>query len=428
MTKPNQRIKLPYNLDLESRPYQGDILRDPRPNKVLVIPRRHGKTTLAIAKLVMEAIINPNSVYHYVFPYYKQAKQAVWIAPDMINSLVPREAIAKKNDSELALYFHNGSQIHVKGADNPDSMRGMDCKGVVFDEPAQIKAIIFDEIYYPILAANGGWSWYVGTPKGKNAFYHKYITAKKDPDWQVVHLKASTAGLFTPEQMSKIRSEMTQRAFAQEMECEFQDEGGTLFRGVRDCVADTLTGPEVNKQYLMGVDLAKYSDFTDISIIDRHTHEIVYRDSFNQIDWNLQKAKIESLARRYNNAKIRIDSSGQGDPITEDLMRTGLAVEPFRFTATSKKQLIENLVIILEEKRIKIPNDPNLIDQLEAFEAIVNERTGSVSYSAPAGLHDDAVISLSLACWNLGPKVTTAAENKKFNYEVTYDKFGRPTI
>jgi len=421
-------IKLPYNLDLASRPYQGEILRDERKNKILVLPRRHGKTTLAIAKLVMEAIIHPNHIYHYVFPFYRQAKEAVWIAPNMINQLVPPEAIQKKTEQPMILYFHNGSQIHVKGADSPDSLRSLGCNGVVFDEPAQIKPSIFDEIYYPILAANGGWSWYVGTPKGKNAFYQKYITAKKDPKWQVVHLKASEAGLFSQEQLNIIRGEMTQRAFAQEMEAEFMDDGGSLFRGVRECVADTLANPEVNKQYLMGVDLAKYSDFTDISIIDRHTHEIVHRDSFNQIDWNLQKAKIESLARRYNNAKIRIDSTGVGDPITEDLIRAGLTVEPFRFNGTSKKQLIENLVILLEEKKIKIPNDPTLIDQLEAYEAQVNERTGTVSYNAPAGLHDDSVISLALACWQLGPKTTISSQNRKFNFTVTYDKFGRPTI
>jgi glycerophosphoryl diester phosphodiesterase len=424
-----EEIKLPYNLDLESRPFQGEILRDSRRNKVLVIPRRHGKTTLAIAKLIMEAIINPNSIYHYVFPYYKQAKEAVWIAPDMINKLVPPVAIAKKNEQSLILFFHNGSQIHIKGADNPDSLRSLDCQGVIFDEPAQIKAAIFDEIYYPILAANGGWSWYVGTPKGKNAFYQKFITCRKDElNWQVVHLKASTAGLFTTEQLAKIRSEMTQKAFSQEMECEFLDDGGSLFHRVRENIADTLCNPEVNKQYLMGVDLAKYSDFTDISVLDRHEHKIVYRESFNQIDWNLQKAKIESIARRYNNAKIRIDSTGVGDPITEDLTRTGLTVEPYRFNATSKKQLIENLVIIMEEGKVKIPNDPNLIDQLEAFEATISDKSNNVSYNAPSGLHDDAVISLALACWNLGPKMNINSEGKKFNFKVSYDKFGRPSV
>lgn len=421
-------IILPYNLDLNARPYQREILLDDRKNKVLVIPRRHGKTTLAIAKLVMEAIINPGSVYHYVFPYYKQAKQAVWIAPNMINNLVPKEAIQNKNDSELALYLHNGSQIHIKGADNPDSMRGLDCQGVVFDEPAQIKSVVFDEIYYPILAANGGWSWYVGTPKGKNQFYQKYITAKKNPDWQVVHLKASDAGLFTPEQLAQIREEMTQKAFDQEMQCDFMDEGGTLFRKVRENVEDTLAPPMTGHQYLMGVDLAKYTDWTDISIIDRSTHKIVHRDRFNQIDWSLQRAKIESLARRYENAKIRIDSTGVGDPIVEELTKTGLTVEPFRFTAISKKQLIENLVILFEEGKIKIPDDPVLIDELEAFEATVNERTGNVRYSAPDGLHDDSVASLALACWDLGEKVGKVGKGHTFNFKMSYDKFGRPSV
>jgi len=115
---------LPYNLDLKSRPFQSEILRDERRFKVLVIPRRHGKTTLAIAKLVMEAIINPRKVFHYVCPTQRQAKQIVWSAPDMLKQLVPPAAVDRFNEVELICYLKNGSQIHVKGADNPDSLRG----------------------------------------------------------------------------------------------------------------------------------------------------------------------------------------------------------------------------------------------------------------------------------------------------------------
>jgi hypothetical protein len=174
-----EKIKLPYNLDLRARPFQREILLDKRQNKVLVLPRRHGKTSLAIAYINIEAIKHPNHVYHYVFPFFRQAKEAVWIAPNMINKLVPTQAIRRKTQQPMIIYYHNGSQIHLKGADSPDSLRSLDCHGVVFDEPAQIKPEVFDEIYYPILAANGGWAWFIGTPKDNGRAYFGFSTDRR---------------------------------------------------------------------------------------------------------------------------------------------------------------------------------------------------------------------------------------------------------
>jgi len=101
----------------------------------------------------------------------------VWSAPDMLKKLVPPEVIEKSNEVELIIYLKNGSQIHVKGADDPNSLRGSNAYGIVLDEYAQIKKEVFDEIYLPIVLANGGWIWIIGTPKGKNHFYDRYNIA-----------------------------------------------------------------------------------------------------------------------------------------------------------------------------------------------------------------------------------------------------------
>lgn len=419
---------LPYNLDLKSRPFQSEILRDERRFKVLVIPRRHGKTTLAIAKLVMEAIINPRKVFHYVCPTQRQAKQIVWSAPDMLKQLVPPAAVDRFNEVELICYLKNGSQIHVKGADNPDSLRGSNAYGTVLDEFDQMKAEVFQEIYLPIVLANGGWLWVMGTPKGKKGLFEKLAIAKNRPvDWHYMLIQASKAGILSKEVLDIARSEMTEAAYNQEFECNFLDNAGTLFRRIKENVKGTISEPVMGRQYVIGVDLAKYEDWTVLIVLDRTSHEIVYFDRFNKIDWNLQKSKIEALARRYNNAKCRIDATGVGDPVVEDLIRTGITVEPFKITSITKKQIVENLVLLLEQDKIKLPDIPELIDELESFSYELNERTGHVMYCAPSGKHDDIVIALCLAVWQLGEKLYKA-EVKKFNYKFSYDKFGSPII
>jgi len=45
-------------------------------------------------------------VCYYVLPTYRQAKQVVWDA--LISDHVPLDMIAKRNDSELAIYYKNG--------------------------------------------------------------------------------------------------------------------------------------------------------------------------------------------------------------------------------------------------------------------------------------------------------------------------------
>lgn len=424
-----KEILLPYNLDLSARPYQAEILTDPRRFKVLVIPRRHGKTTLAIAKIVMEAIIHPKKVFHYVCPTQRQAKQVVWSAPDMLKKLVPPQAVDRFNEVELICYLKNGSQIHVKGADTPDAGRGSNPYGVVLDEFDQIKSAVFQEIYMPIVLANGGWLWVIGTPKGKRGLFEKLAIAKNRPkEWQWMSLKASTAGILSPEVLTMAQAEMSEAAYNQEFECNFNDNAGTLFRRIRENVKGTLCEPVMGRQYIIGVDLAKYEDWTVIIVLDKTSHEVVYFDRFNKIDWNLQKSKIEAVARRYNNGKVRIDATGVGDPIYEDLQRTGINIEPFKITSANKKQLVENLVLLLEQDKIKLPDIPELIDELESFAYDLNERTGNISYCAPSGKHDDCVISLALAVWQLGEKVYKSETAKRFNYKVSYNKFGTPIM
>lgn len=396
-------IDLPYNFDVDQRPFQAQIWDSPKMNKLLCVPRRHGKTSLAINYLISEAIQNTNKVYWYVCPTQRQAKEVVWKAPDMINRYLPPQAVKNKNEVELCIYFKNGAQIHIKGADDPDSLRGTNPFGIIMDEYAQIKPQLYDEILMPIVKANGGWVWLMGTPKGRNDFFIKYQRLAQNPNWQVLKIKASEAGILSNEVLTEARQSMTERAFSQEFETEFLEGAGQVFRRIKENATSELREPESNVDYVLGVDLARVQDWTVIKVFNTKNWQEVYSDRFNQIDWNLQKARIEAIARRYNNALIRVDATGAGDIIAEDLKNQGLMVEAFVFTNNSKKNIMQNLSMLLESDQIKILPDDITIKELEAFTFEVGS-TGTIKYSAPEGLHDDAVCSLALAVWQLPVK------------------------
>jgi len=147
------------------------------------------------------------------------------------------------------------------------------------------------------------------------------------------------------------------------------------------------------------VDLAKYQDFSVITPFDLYTFKAKKQERFNQIDWNLQKAIIESNARKYNNAQLKIDRTGVGDPVVEDLERRGLNIGDdgaIVFSTRSRRELLDNLALLLEQDKIKIPNDEGLISELEAFQYTLTDK-GKIEVKTRKGFHDDRVMSLALA-------------------------------
>jgi len=95
------------------------------------------------------------------------------------------------------------------------------------------------------------------------------------------------------------------------------------------------------------------------------------------------------------NANALIDSTGLGDVILADLKRRGLRVEGYKFTNESKRILIDNLILYIAKAEVTFPEIKELIDELELFE--YDTSSPNIKYSAPAGFHDDFVISLGLA-------------------------------
>jgi len=162
-----------------------------------------------------------------------------------------------------------------------------------------------------------------------------------------------------------------------------------------------LSDVKFGHSYILGVDIGKVEDFTVLTVLDRETGEVVYWDRFNKIDYPFQKARITSIAQRYH-ARIIIDSTAVGAPIKEDLERAGNYVDDFKFSNKSKKELVEKLSIMIEQGKIRIPNNRVLIDELESFGYRLTE-SGNVIYSAPEGQHDDCVYSLGLAVWGFTP-------------------------
>ena len=387
---------------------------------MLVWHRRARKTTTALTELIKQALYRVG-VYWHIFPTYSEAKDAVWREPTMLFRILPAELISRTNEQELVVYLKNGSIIQLKGSDDPNLLRGAGPVGVVFDEFAQVKPDAW-MVIEPVLRANDGWAWFVGTPRGKNHLHQFYLRGQQDhPEWKSWLLKASDSGIIKPEQLEESRKSMKQADFNQEWECEFLEGIGAVFRGVRDIATAVPHKPLDNHVYVVGVDLAKVNDFTVIRVYDRNTNDQVYHDRFNTIEWPFQKKRIKAISDHYNHALCVLDATGLGDPIADDLTRAGVPVEPFKITEQSKKDLIEKLSIWIEQKRIHILNIEEALNEYDNFNYQIGE-TGRIRYGAPEGFNDDIVVADALACWSLQPLYKETYEKPKTRIQRAREK------
>lgn len=394
-------ITIPHNY--QPRQYQLDFLKAPQRFKISVLHRRAGKSKTAINQQIQRTQLK-KGIYYYFLPTYRQAKTVAW--DSLVKEHIPKEIVDKINDSELAVYYKNGSIQRFVGCEDIDKHRGINPIDVVFDEYSEEKEEIWTAIIQPILRENHGTATFIFTPKGKNHAWKLIQIAKDNPqEWFIQVLGVKDTNVFTEAELDEIKRNTPQALYAQEYECEFVEGAGQFFRRIHQNTYPIDRDLPQEGDFQLGVDLAKYNDWTVLTPFNLNYFIVYPQDRFNQVDWNLQKAKIEATSRRFNNALIWPDSTGIGDPVVEDLKSRGLRVggddgKGFKFTETSRMNLLNNLAILLEQDKIKIPNDDGLIAELEAFRYTMSEQ-GKIKVSVPEGLHDDRVMSLALAVWGV---------------------------
>ena len=372
---------------------------------VLCWHRRSGKDKTVVSQ-IPKKMFERVGLYLYFLPTYTQANKVIWKGADKSGfrflSHIPKEIIkGEPNETEMRVELVNGSIIQFVGADNIDRIVGTNPVGVVFSEFSLMKPNVWDLIR-PILAENTGWAIFIFTPRGMNHAWNLLQQAMNNPKWFVQILTVDDTQAISKEAIEEERLTMPQDLFEQEYYCKFIEGAGQFFRGIDRIITTEELKPEGTHKYQMGVDLAKYQDYTVITVIDLTSFKVVEIERFNQIDWALQKARIEAIYLRYFSPLTYIDSTGVGDPIYEDLFKRGLnRIQPFKFTEQSRRELLTNLQLHIEQGKISIPDNQILINELRSMRYELMGDKGKVKAVVPDGMHDDMIMSLALACYQL---------------------------
>jgi hypothetical protein len=388
----------------------------PTVNEIVVVcGSKFGKSLSASACLTNAAMVKRGANWRWIAPIYRQAK----IGMKYFKGILPPAPHSDFVESKMMINLPNlDSNIEFWHTQNPMDLEGAGIHGQILDEAAKMPYQAYVSSKTTTTQTRGK-TMMISTPLGKNWFYKKYMECKEQMDWAIkhgreplklaIHAPTSANPFVSKEVLEAARKELPDRLFRQHYLAEFLDEG-SVFVGFRDCTeGDELPVFGAIQQWIcdkpedidvvIGADWAKQHDYTVFTAIDyKHPKpKVVGFMRFQSLKYTDAIVELWRFAKQFKSiGHILHDKTGVGEAIDDMLVKTGLPFSGFLFTNQSKSSLINRLMIRFERNDIIIPNWTELLKELEAFEVEVSE-IGTMKYNAPAGMHDDTIMSLGLA-------------------------------
>jgi len=320
------------DLNISLLPWQQQVWADNKRFQVVAAGRRTGKSRYAAWKLIVKGLEAKRGQVFYVAPTQGQARDIMWQALLEVGHPV----ISSSHVNNLQIKLVNGITIALKGADRPETMRGVSLYYLVMDEYADMKPEVWEQILRPALADLKGDALFIGTPMGRNHFYdlHQYASIAEDDDWQGYHFTSYDNPLLDNAEIEAAKKSMSAFSFRQEFMASFEAAGGELFK--EEHVKFSEEEPE-DGQFYIAVDLAGFADVekattktkrldqTSIAVVKANT-EGWWVANIIHGRWGVEKTarKIFEAVRDYQPAAVGIEKGALKNavyPYLNDLMK-----------------------------------------------------------------------------------------------------------
>lgn len=364
--------------------------------------RQSGKTALSQQQAIYWALKNSKRTIYWVSP---TAAQTSKVYKQILNMVLPTPTVStyKGSQGDTEIIFNNGSIIKFRSAAQEDSLRGETIDYLIIDEAAFIKQSVFQEVLLPMLNVRGKKCLIISTPKGKNWFFHHYMRGfENNKKYKCFKFTSLDNPYSSKDTIEIAKQSLPQVLFEQEYLGMFID-NSAIFENIEELACLHLQGePKAGDVYYAGVDIALKDDYTVVNIINQK-FEVVYFERYNRLTAPQLKENLINCFKKWKPKKIYIEENNQGLPIIDDLVITHKVknIEGFKTTATSKPEIINNLINAFASKKIKVPNNDVYKSELELFTMTMSP-SGTPRFSAPDGFHDDIPMSLAIAweCMN----------------------------
>lgn len=389
-------------------PYQTVLLESHGNVNAVNKSRQTGISTFMAAYGLYKALLGKNVLI--VSPSDRQSKHVMDIVQKFLSSIRPlmesiNIPIELKEEMKTSLQFAHGGEVRSL-PNSANTVRGFTADIIILDEFAHFLAGTDSEIMEAIAPSlsRGGELWMVSTPYGERGLFHKYVTSndssvtKSTINWrECPDLQEENIRRLCPDPL----------VFAQEYDNKFLSNIETEFpwQLLMDNTDSELVyqNPLRDSMVTLGVDVGRKVDQTAIVGIKNESGKkrVVYKSVMSGAEYETQQSFIQSLMDTCQLSRVNIDESGIGNMLCEQLRKHNPhLVTGFTFTSELKEKLVINLKMLLVNKRVVLPDDPQLLQSLHAikrqrstggyirFDADRTEETG----------HSDTAWALMLSC------------------------------
>jgi len=365
---------------------------------VASVGRQWGKSFLGMNILLKWILEDNGSIGMWVAPIFAQSKK---VFEELSNSLAGSGLTKAINKSELTISFINGSIIYFRSAERENNLRGYTNTYLVVDEAGYIKDNVWNEVLRATVLVKGKKVLFLSTPKGRNWFYNLALRGDSEDYIQYKTFRGSSfdSPFITEQELLEAKMSLPDNIYRQEILAEFLDGGGEVFSNLNiNCSLTQYPPKDANERYYAGLDIGRANDYTVLTILNAKGDVVrIYRERQNS--WNMIVSEVVKNLREFN-ARCNIEINGIGDPIYEQIKKQYSNVEPFVTSNDSKQNIIEELILTMNENKIKLPTqdlNTDLYKELSVFTYEYSPKTRRVKYGSPTGFHDDMVMSLALA-------------------------------
>ena len=394
------RVHFPHLFKWQSDVFNA-VVHDRSVNCFVVKARRQcGKSVVAIATCLYFAFKNPGSIGVICEPTLKQSRR-VWKQILRACGGERSEIIKSANQTLLTIEFSNGSELNLCSAEQGDALRGQTVKYsvLVIDEASFIDKEVF-EILQPLTDVTNSPTLLISTPLFRQGEFYERFTRGSNGDKHIRVFdwsKYDTSALLSPEKLEYYRQTMSALKFKSEYLGEFIDAGSFVFGDISKCYGELSRKPAL----YAGIDWSaggEDSDYTVLTFLDEDARvcDIKFWQEVDSVD--LVDAIAMELRDRPSLKTCQVELNSMGK-VYRDLLkrkvRSGL-IRDFTTTNESKRRVVEQLITAFQQGQITVPQDRELVKELQVYQ-VESTPTGLVTYNAPSGAHDDAVISLALA-------------------------------
>lgn len=211
MIKP---IQTEVRLNITLHKNQQFIQDTARRFNVIKCGKRFGKSYLAMYRAIRKASQCAGGVVWYIAPTYGQAKDIAW---NTIQWMCPTQIFTASNRNELTKTLWNGCHLVLKGADNPETLRGPKLNHAVFDEADYFQNGLY--VWNSIVRGQlmgGGTCDFISSPRGQGrAWFGDFWNEAKrkedsgDPEWKAYKFTIYDNPTLSPVEIEQMKASMS---------------------------------------------------------------------------------------------------------------------------------------------------------------------------------------------------------------------------